>query len=169
MRLLTPSLLVLALFVLGGAIFKSTAPTRCATILPDDSIFVLTGDARRIPFATRKIRKYPRATMYIIGAGATSTYKSDRVIIESDSKNTYQNALAIKRIADEQGLDRIVLVTTVDHFNRAKYLVRHELPNIEIAACPAPLTGMDVAKRLERWTTEYVKYIGTLVGIRESK
>lgn len=169
MRLLTPSLLVLSLFIMGGAVFKSTAPTRCSTILPEDNIFVLTGDARRIPFATRQLRKYPRATMYIIGAGGVSTYKSDRVIIESSSKSTYQNALAIKKIVNEQGLDRIVLVTTVDHFNRAKYLVHTELPNIEIAACPAPLTGMDVGKRLERWATEYIKYIGTLIGIRESK
>jgi uncharacterized SAM-binding protein YcdF (DUF218 family) len=107
--------------------------------------------------------------MYIIGAGASSNYKSDRVIIESDSKSTYQNALAIKRIADVQGLDRIVLLTTVDHFNRAKYLVRSELPDIEIVACPAPLTGMPVAKRLERWTTEYIKYVGTLIGFKESK
>ncbi|MDR1338246.1 MAG: YdcF family protein [Rickettsiales bacterium] len=169
MRFLTPSLLILILFVLGGAIFKSTAPTRCATILPDDSIFVLTGDARRIPFAMRQARRHPRATMYIIGAGASGIYESDRIITESDSKSTYQNALAIKRIADAQGLDRIVLVTTVDHFNRAKYLVRRELPGVEIAACPAPLAGMDVAKRLERWTTEYVKYAGTLMGFRESK
>ncbi|MDR0741264.1 MAG: YdcF family protein [Rickettsiales bacterium] len=169
MKFLNSSLLIFGLFILGGAIFKTTAPTRCATILPDDSVFVLTGDARRIPFATRQIRKHPTATMYIIGAGASGGHKSDRVIIESDSKSTYQNALAIKRIADSHGLDRIVLVTTVDHFNRAKYLIRHEMPNTEIAACPAPLTGMPATKRLERWTTEYVKYIGTLVGIRENQ
>jgi uncharacterized SAM-binding protein YcdF (DUF218 family) len=169
MRFLTPSLLALSLFVLGGAVFKSTAPTRCATILPDDSIFVLTGDSRRIPFAARQMRKNPNARMYVIGAGASGASKSDRVVIESDSKSTYQNALAIRRIALGHGLERIVLVTTVDHFNRAKYLVRRELPYIEIAACPAPLTGMPVAKRLERWTTEYIKYVGTLIGIRESQ
>jgi uncharacterized SAM-binding protein YcdF (DUF218 family) len=169
MKILTPSLLVLSLFVLGGAVFKSTAPTRCSTILPGDSIFVLTGDARRIPFAMRQLRKHPKTIVYIIGAGASGAHTSDRVIIESDSKSTYQNALAIKRIADRRGLDRIVLVTTVDHFNRARYLLRHELPSVEIAACPAQLTGMPVTKRLERWTTEYIKYIGTLVGIRESK
>ena len=168
MKILTPSLLILALFVLGGAIFKSTAPTRCTTILPNDSIFVLTGDTRRIPYAKRQWRKHPKTQLYIIGAGATVTQPSNRIIVEADSKNTYQNAVAIKKIVDIEGLDRIVLVTTEDHYNRAKYLIRGELPNIEIAACPAPLTGMPVSKRLERWATEYIKYIGTLFGFRES-
>lgn len=169
MKLLNPSLLVLSCFVMGGMIFKSTAPTRCATLFPNDSIFVLTGDARRIPFALRQLRRYPRAQLYIIGAGAVGQYNTrQNVIVESDSKSTYQNAVAIKRIADTQGLERIVLVTTVDHFNRAKYLIRQEMPGIEITACPVPLNGMPVAKRIERWTTEYIKYIGTIFGIKES-
>lgn len=167
MRLLTPSLLVLSLFVLGGAVFKSTAPTHCSTILPGDSIFVLTGDARRIPFAMRQFRKYPRIKLHVIGAGAPDLKTPTKVNVESESKSTYQNALAIKQIADTEGLNRIVLVTTVDHFNRAKYLVKQELPDVEIVACPAPLDGMPVTRRLERWATEYIKYIGTLIGIKE--
>jgi hypothetical protein len=30
------------------------------------------------------------------------------------------------------------------------------------------LAGMPVGKRLERWTTEYIKYIVTMIGIKES-
>jgi uncharacterized SAM-binding protein YcdF (DUF218 family) len=168
MRFFTPSLLILSFFVLGGAIFKSTAPRNCATILPDDSIFVLTGDTRRIPFAVRQMRRYPKSHLYIIGAGASNVFKSDRITTESSSKSTYQNAMAIKKIADAQGLNRIVLITTVDHYNRAKYLIAEQLPNTEIVACPVSLLGMPVARRLERWTTEYIKYIGTMIGIRES-
>jgi uncharacterized SAM-binding protein YcdF (DUF218 family) len=153
---------------MGGAIFKSTAPTRCSTILQNDTIFVLTGDARRIPFAMRKMRQYPKANMYVIGAGGAKGYTSDRIIVESDSKSTYQNALAIKQISDKLGLNRIVLVTTVDHYNRAKFLIHKELPDVEIVACPVPLSGMPVSKRLERWETEYIKYIGTMIGIKES-
>ncbi|MBN1325344.1 MAG: YdcF family protein [Alphaproteobacteria bacterium] len=169
MKFFNPSLLVLSFFVLGGAIFKSTTPTRCSTILSYDSIFVLTGDSRRIPFAVRQLRKHPSVNMYIIGAGTSGINMPTKVIVESNSKSTYQNAMVIKRIADQQGLDRIVLITTVDHFNRARYLIKNELPNIEIAPCPVPLTGMPVSKRLERWSTEYIKYIGTLIGIKDSK
>lgn len=167
MKLFTPSLLILTLFVLGGAIFKSIAPVRCTTILPNDNIFVLTGDARRIPFAVKKLNQTTDAKLYIIGAGASVILNDTRVIVESTSKTTLQNAVAIKRIVDMNGLNRIVLVTTVDHFNRAKYLIRNELPNIEIAACPAQLNGMPASKRLQRWTIEYIKFMGTLVGIKE--
>lgn len=166
MKLLTPSLLIL--IILGGVIFKSMAPRRCATILPDDTIFVLTGDARRIPFAMRQLRKYPDTDLYIIGAGANASFEmARRVNIESDSKSTYQNALAIKDIAQRSGLDRLVIITTEDHMNRAKYLIEQELPYSEIVACPVPLSDMPVMKRLERWTLEYVKYIVTLFGIKE--
>lgn len=169
MKFLTPSFLAVACFVLGGMIFKSVAPTRCGTLLSDDSIFVLTGDARRIPFAMRQLRKYPDADLYIIGAGATATPEiARRASVESDSKSTYQNALAIKKIATLNGLDRIVVITTEDHMNRAIYLIKHELPEVEIVACPTTLAGMTPAKRLERWTTEYIKYIVTLFGIKES-
>lgn len=169
MRLITPSFLLLALFVLGGMIFKASAPTSCGPIMPDDSIFVLTGDERRIPFAMRQLEKYPDTDLYIIGAGVPNfDTLSTRASIESDSKSTYQNARAIKKIVTTAGLDRIVIVTTEEHMNRAKYLIHHELPNTEIIACPAMLTGMPAPKRLERWTTEYIKYIVTLVGIKES-
>ncbi len=169
MKIINPSLLVLCAFVLGGMVFKTTAPTSCGTLHPRASIFVLTGDARRIPFAMRQMRRYPESQLYIIGAGGSGTYNTPGpVVIESDSKSTYQNAIAIRKIVDQSGIDRIVLVTTVDHMNRAMYLARREMPNIEITPCPVPLNGTPVAKRIERWTTEYIKYIGTLVGIRES-
>ena len=169
MKILTPSLLILGAFVLGGIMFKTLAPNRCATIIPNDTIFVLTGDVRRIPFAMRQLNKHPGTNLYIIGAGAQGAIKNNqKVIIESNSKSTYQNALAIKKIADIQGLTRLVLVTTQDHLNRARYLIKHELPDTEIVACPVPLNGMPAPKRLERWTTEYVKYLATILGMKES-
>lgn len=169
MRFLTPSFLLVAIFVLGGMIFKVSSPNTCGVILPDDSIFVLTGDARRIPFAMRQMQKYPDTDLYIIGAGAPLVGDiTQRASIESESKSTYQNARAIKQIVTNAGLDRIVVITTEEHMRRATHLIRHELPNTEIIACPATLVGMPASKRLERWTTEYIKYIVTLMGIKES-
>jgi len=154
---------------MGGMIFKSSAPRMCGEIMPDDTIFVLTGDVRRIPFAMRTVDEYPDTDVYIIGAGAnTALFDLSRpVMVESESKSTYQNALAIKNIVEKTGLDRIVIVTTEDHMNRAEYLIRHELPTTEIVTCPATLYGMPATRRLERWTTEYIKYIVTMFGIKE--
>ena len=169
MKFLTPSFIVLGLFVIGGMVFKSYAPRTCGEIMPDDSVFVLTGDARRIPFAMRMVNQFPATDVYIIGAGAgTAASNVPRpVMVESESKSTYQNAVAIRKIVETTGLDRIVLVTTEDHMNRAEYLVRHELPETEIVTCSATLSGMPAARRLERWTTEYIKYIVTMFGIKE--
>lgn len=168
MKLLTPSFLLFACFVFGGIMFKSTTPSQCDAVFPDDSIFVLTGDTRRIPFAQRLQKKYPDAELYIIGDGA-QTYREHlpNSTIETESKSTYQNATAIAQIIARTGLERIVLVTTEDHINRAQYLIRQELPDVEIIPCPAHLTGMPATKRLERWATEYVKYIVTMFGIKE--
>lgn len=175
MKLFTPSLMILAMFVLGGAIFKMTTPNHCTTIMPYENIFVLTGDPRRIPVGIKIIKKNPTAKLFIIGVGAPDIKKfapqpvRHQVITEGKSKTTAENAIAIREIAIRQNMDRIVLLTTQDHFNRAALLVSRKLPNIEIAACPVPLHGLTVSRRLERWLTEYLKYIATLAGFTQSK
>lgn len=168
MKILSPSLLLITLFVIGGFAFKMMAPRQCPVILENDSIFVLTGDMRRIPFAMRQLRSHPNADLYIIGAGSSGYFEhSQRIVIESNSKSTYQNALAIKNIVNEKHLNRVVIITTEDHMNRAKYLIKKEIPNSDIVACPVLLTDMPVTKRLERWVVEYIKYIVTLFGVKE--
>lgn len=168
MKILTPSFLILGLFVLGGIIFKLTSPLSCGNILPDDNIFVLTGDARRVPFAVQQTKKYPSAKIHIIGVGG---HKFDldgkHVAMETQSKSTYQNALAIEKIVQQQHLNRIVVITTEEHMKRATHLIHLETPNTELVTCSAPLTGMPASSRLQRWTVEYVKYLATLFGIKE--
>ncbi len=168
--LLTPSFVVFSCFIIGGMFFKATSPRQCGEIQQNDSIFVLTGDQRRIPFAIKKMQEYPDTDLYIIGAGA-SQYDMNLAhdaIIESKSKSTYQNALAIKKITQQNNLSRIVIITTEDHMQRAKYLIKSEIPNTDVISCPATLIGMSPGKRLERWVTEYVKYLVTMIGIKES-
>ena len=101
-RIITPSFLLLGCFVIGGMYFKSTAPRHCGEIHNNDSVFVLTGDERRIPFAMNKTRQFPETELYIIGAGAPkeNIHAPTHAIIETKSKSTYQNALAIKKIAN---------------------------------------------------------------------
>ena len=167
MKYIPISFVLLFCFVLGGIMFKSMTPPRCESLLDNDNIFVLTGDARRIPYAIKKLDTLQYGTLYIIGAGATEIPNRDHIQVESLSKSTYQNALAIKHIVETENISRIVIVTTEDHMNRALYLLRNELPNTDIVACPASLTGMSTPNRLKRWTIEYVKYIVTLFGIKE--
>ena len=168
MKYIPVSFVLIFCFVLGGIMFKSMTPPRCESLLQNDTIFVLTGDTRRIPYAMKKLENLQYGKLYIIGAGATNIPDIKHVRVESLSKSTYQNALAIKHIIETEHLNRIVIVTTEDHMNRSLYLLRSELPNTDIVACPATLTGMATPARLQRWTIEYIKYIVTLFGIKES-
>ena len=169
MRFLRPSFLMFGLFVMGGIAFKVTSPNDCNFILSNDSIFVLTGDFRRIPFAIRKMEQYPDADLHIIGAMPDAGYiDTGRAMIETESKSTYQNAVAIRKIVEKSGLDRIVIITTEDHIKRAKLLIQSELPKTQIVACPVTLSEMPPARRLERWFIEYLKYIATMAGVKES-
>ena len=167
MKYIPISFVILFCFVLGGMMFKSMTPPRCESLFQDDNIFVLTGDARRIPYAVKKLKTLRYGTLYIIGAGATNIPDIEHVNVESLSKSTYQNALAIKNIVQSAHMPRIVIVTTEDHMNRALYLLREELPDTDIIACPASLVGMPTSERVQRWTIEYIKYIVTLFGIKE--
>jgi len=174
-KILKPSLIILTLFVVGGVWFKRAAPTACPALSADAKIFVLTGDARRIPFATAKLTGFPDRRLFIIGVGTHnfSGYIGDniraQVADEYESKSTSENAAAIKTIADAGHFRKIVLVTTADHMMRAMVLVQRQLPDTAIVACPVPLNGTPAVRRLERWGTEYVKYIGTIVGIEKRK
>lgn len=167
MKYIPASLILIFCFVFGGLMFKSMTPPRCGSLIENDNIFVLTGDTRRIPYALRKLDDLKYGQLYIIGAGANNVINTEHIFIESASKSTYQNALAIKNIVKNNNLERIVVITTEDHMNRALYLLRGEMPNIDIVACPASLTGMQPADRLKRWTIEYIKYIVTMFGIKE--
>lgn len=168
MKHIMPSLLIASCFVLGGFLFKTSVSYDCSSISSKDYIFVLTGDYRRIPFAMRQLKKHPDVNLYIIGAGAENFYKPTKKIqVESESKSTYQNAKAIRNIIKRKNIKKIVVITTEDHIQRAKYLIHQEVPDINIISCPVPLYGMSTTKRLERWTIEYIKYIVTILGIKE--
>ncbi|MDR1207531.1 MAG: YdcF family protein [Rickettsiales bacterium] len=174
LKLLRPSFLILVAFVAGGAWFKASAPKSCPALGTDAKIFVLTGDVRRIPFATKLLYDFPDRRLYIVGVGThnfspmISEEIQRQIDIEKDSKTTSENAIAIAEIVHAQGFKKIVLVTTADHMMRSKLLIRRRLPDTKITSCPVQLHGMPAPRRLERWGMEYLKYLGTLIGL-ESK
>ncbi|MCL2331753.1 MAG: YdcF family protein [Proteobacteria bacterium] len=171
-KILKPSLLILAAVVAGGAAFRLSTPNTCAQLSADDEIFVLTGDVRRIPFAVKLLDGFPGRRLFIVGAGARTVSGlvpanlMPRIELESESKNTYENALAVREIVLARGFRRIAIITTEDHMNRAMLLVSRELPDTVILACPVALRNMPKGDRIARWTFEYFKYIGTLAGFK---
>jgi len=156
----------------GGAVaFKVTTPNKCALIRGDDTLFVLTGDSRRIPYAMKLLENHPYRQLEIVGVGGHE-YSAlipegikPQVELETLSKSTYENAKAVREITLKKGLSRIVIVTTEDHMNRSMLLIKRQLSGTSIIPCPVKLQNMPSQERLMRWGTEYIKYIATLFGL----
>jgi len=63
------------------------------------------------------------------------------IMLEEKSQNTYQNALYVEEILQEQNFDSIILVTSAYHQRRAYITFREVLPaQIQIINAPAPVT-----------------------------
>jgi uncharacterized SAM-binding protein YcdF (DUF218 family) len=174
MFFMRPYILITFIIVAGGLHFKSSAPKNCPWLAESESIFVLTGDVRRIPFAMSLLEDHPKRRLYIIGVGGNVSAmipanKRTRVTVESESRTTYENALAMREIVRAQNIKRFAIVTTEDHMPRAMMLARRRMPDAQIIPCPVPLHGMPAPKKLERWATEYAKYLGTMIGIETKK
>jgi uncharacterized SAM-binding protein YcdF (DUF218 family) len=59
---------------------------------------------------------------------------ADRIVIEGESRNTYENALETKRLLEARGLRKVLLVTSARHMPRALGLFQ----GAAIDAVPAP-------------------------------
>ena len=172
MFLLKPYILLPLLFVAGGIWFRQGAPRTCPHLSEAEHIFVLTGDARRIPFAKRLLEDNPYRKLHIIGVGGDVPIAADlrgQVSTESASRTTHENALAIRAITDLYGIRRFAIVTTEDHMPRAMLLAERHVPGAIIIPCPVPLRNMDASRRLNRWFDEYLKFISTLIGVESRK
>jgi uncharacterized SAM-binding protein YcdF (DUF218 family) len=64
------------------------------------------------------------------------------MLLESRSRNTYENALFTARLLRERGWRRILLVTSASHMPRAVLLFRHQ----ELQVVPAS-TDVQVVRR----------------------
>tara|TARA_Y100000588_G_scaffold19839_1_gene20231 strand:+ start:4064 stop:4585 length:522 start_codon:yes stop_codon:yes gene_type:complete len=62
------------------------------------------------------------------------------IILETNSRNTHQNAVQVKRMLEARGIDRILLVTSAFHMPRALRTFHH----IGLEAEPSP-SGYSVA------------------------
>ena len=64
---------------------------------------------------------------------------SEAIVTESSARNTYENAVRVREIADERGIDEILLVTSALHMPRSVAIVREA--GIHRASSPGRLPG----------------------------
>lgn len=77
------------------------------------------------------------------------------IFIESQAKNTYENALMVSRIMKENGYMHAVVVTSSFHRMRAEKFFSRHIKNVTIAPAPFP-KGFPLAKRLFYELKEYI-------------
>ncbi|MBI3543296.1 MAG: YdcF family protein [Deltaproteobacteria bacterium] len=108
---------------------------------PADVVVVLTGGRGRIRKALELYEKGYGKMLYISGTDRQVQMKEilkelrwvgpvddSHIILENISTNTLQNAYQVNRFVTEQGLKRILLVTSIYHVRRAHYIFRKVLP-----------------------------------------
>lgn len=106
---------------------RATLATRILAEEPDASIIVSGGALYRVPEAD------------VIGHYLTSLgIDESRQILESESRNTHENALNVAAIlAEEEVKGPILLVTSAMHMHRAYKSFELALADTDIAICPA--------------------------------
>lgn len=105
---------------------------RGATASRADAIVVLTGGKGRIEAGLGLLRSGRAPTLVLSGVdrdaamdtiflnGITAEEK-ENIILEKGSTTTYENALYIRRIAEERGFKSMILLTSWYHMKRARY------------------------------------------------
>jgi uncharacterized SAM-binding protein YcdF (DUF218 family) len=167
--------------VLGGAIDDLVSPARDAVVLTDA--------AERMTAAVYLSRRYPQARIVfsggsgrLISGGVAETVvakrffdemgvAADRVLLEGASRNTSENAIFSKRIADPKPGERWLLVTSAYHMPRSIGIFRREGFPIEAYPVdwrtrgPADLArGFDrMAEGLRRSDIAIREWVGLLI------
>ncbi len=109
------------------------------TITKADAIVVLTGGKGRAREGLNLLRKGSAGILIISGvnkdAGLDSIFlnqisgpERNSIILEKNSRSTFENALEVRKLMAERGLKSMVLITSVYHMKRALYIFKQVMP-----------------------------------------
>ncbi len=147
-----------------------------------DAIVVLGGESQARPVeAARLYRQGVAPLVFIIGTGDTPTNRRalieagvppDRIMVETKSRSTLQNAEFAKPLLEKAGVRQAVLVTSSFHARRALATFQQRIPGIEFGVATSRIGWWDTPRgrmQEDEWAAiEMVKIPGywVLHGIR---
>ena len=154
-----------AIVVLGGAV-AAALPPRLTVDLSGASDRVLyaaqlyhAGKARLVIASGGAQREGP-AEAYAMAALLTEWgVPQEAIMLETASRNTYENAVNSKRLLGAHGLHQVLLVTSALHMPRALALFRA----LGIEAAPAP-TDFEVVESGDKTLLQWLPDAGALEG-----
>ncbi len=118
-----------------------------------DAIVVLTGGKGRTDEGLMMLRKGGGEVLIVSGVNSDSVVDAifskrlsveerAKIILEKRSRNTYGNAVEVRRIMSEKGFKTMVLVTSDYHMKRARYIFDNVMPpDISISIMPSQASG----------------------------
>lgn len=168
--------ILLFTFFKAGAIYEYADTLDGAVLPPADAIVVLAGGRGRIAAAGDFwFRYYEREEsgaieaapfLYISGMGPNSNWatfahgirpgilkamKPSNVVLETESRNTEENALWVLKNARLRGWKRIVLMTSPYHMRRSRYIFAKVFARTELKLEVDALTIYQEAFSSEEW------------------
>lgn len=115
----------LSLF-LAGELEQRFAPPSAVAPEGVTGIIALGGSHERVVEAMRLAREFPNAKVVVTGASPEDEayaqeqeFAKDRLVIEPNAKNTFENALFSRRLLAPESRDRWLIVTSAVHMPRA--------------------------------------------------
>ena len=164
-----------AIVVLGGTLSPPASPAREAN---------LSAAVDRLVYATKLYRLGKSPTILISGGNATSAetmdaesihaaallrdwgIPADAILTETESVNTYENAVYTKLMLDQHDLKSVLLVTSALHMPRA--LATFESAGVQ--AIPAATdfeSRLPMASGMKAWIAEPAALEGTTRALKE--
>lgn len=163
--------LVLAMFLEFAASTGEYRPVGAGA----DAIVVLTGGRGRTDEGLALLRKGRSRLLILSGVHQDADLDSiflnrvnkverTSIVLEKNSTSTFENALEVRKLAEEKGVTSIVLITSGYHIKRAHYTFRKVLPSsIRIDAYSVSTPNFDETRWWEGGSLgllalEFVKY-----------
>lgn len=168
--------MMLFTFIKAGTLYDYTDTLDGAQLPPTDAIVVLAGGRGRIAAAGDFwFRYYEREEageieaapmLYISGMGPNSnwatfeksirpgvskTMKPSNVVLETESRNTEENALWVVKNARLRGWRRIVLMTSPYHMQRSRFIFAKVLAKTDLKLTVDSLTIFQEEYSSEEW------------------
>jgi len=136
--------------------YANLAPVAEGSLPPsvssDEAIVVLTGDRGRIPRALELLRRRQSPLLIISGGGKGITLTElvnqqgaatvnihenwSKIILESNSSSTIENAYESGKILRERKIRRVILVTSDYHMARSLNIFKRVLPDLDFYPYP---------------------------------
>lgn len=177
----TSLFLALSLFLIrlaGDTLYDYPANPAPLAFPANTVIACLAGGKHRIEAAFELFADGVGEQLWIIGAGKHSTVTTlaraqagdvfqkipwdrfDKIQVENGSRNTIENAFAVKRLLDQNpGIKNLVLVTSPYHMRRSMLMIEHHIPP-EIRVIPFTPISADFGR--EDWWHSWFGFSLTL-------